>query len=452
MKILLLYSNLEAPAGFPAALGVLSSYLKSKGHEVGGIYLHEKWGLPLDFKLIDEAVRSFNAAFMGFSVSYNQIDTLNSISRHLKEKFPEMLIVYGGIYPTTDPDAVMKEKSVDIVCVGEGELPFEDLANALENKVDYTTIKNLVVRKNGQIIKNPVRPLINDLSILPPTDYDLFGNIKHVLDESKGWIHVMAGRGCLMKCTYCYNHQLQNLYSDVQKSSNLPLQMQRFRPVNDFVQELKSLKDNYDVQVFNIFDDIFTSNISWLKEFAVAYPRDVGLPYSCWSHVNFMDPERAQYLKQSNCIRCIIGIESGNDKIRRDLLLRYMTNEQIITAMQAVKQAGVELWTTNMMGLPGESVEDIRSTIRLNAQGLGDGMKLFTFFPFPQTQLRKVAEERNLIDFEKEKNFNNFSDDTILKLDADVMLFIKKVRAYLPWYLNAYSNLPCKDIYLPVAS
>ncbi len=444
---MLLYSNLEAPAGFPPALGVLSGYLKSKGHDVQGIYLHEKIGIPLDMGKIVAEVKKFNPAFVGFSATYNQFDVITQISRAVKKELPEVLVVYGGIYPTSDPEEVIKEESVDILCRGEGEEPFDELARAIENGEPYHEIKNLWVKHNGEIFRNHIRPLMPDLSVLPRTDYELFGNLKTILEESNGWIHTMAGRGCLMACTYCYNHQLQNIYKGVQKAANTPIQLQRFRPPQDYVDELKWLRDEYGAKVFNIFDDIFTSNKKWLLEFAELYSEQVGQPFSCWGHVNFTDEERAEALKKANCNRIIIGVESGNDKLRRTILDRWMTNDQIVHALKTFKGAGVEVWTTNMMGLPLETVDDIRSTLRLNAQGLSDGVKLFTFFPFPKTKLRKMAEEMEILDYEKEKNFENFSDDTILKLSDEVKLFIKKARACLPWYLNAYSDLPCNKKY-----
>jgi len=144
------------------------------------------------------------------------------------------------------PDEVISVNGVDIVCVGEGELPMIDLCNALEKGEDFSKIKSLWGKKRGmglnKIIKNELMPLVEDLDVFPFPDREFCNYNDLLLNHSyEGYEQeaaVKKGRGCAFKCAYCSNATLRNLYSD--KGSYV-----RSRSVENVISELRYLKESF---------------------------------------------------------------------------------------------------------------------------------------------------------------------------------------------------------------
>ncbi|MFH1229458.1 MAG: cobalamin-dependent protein, partial [Candidatus Aenigmatarchaeota archaeon] len=140
-------------------IGVNSIFLKSAGY-----------AFPTDqeIELMVEHLKSLNLAFIGISVRTRYYKLVCRLTEIIKKNM-SVPVVWGGIHPTIAPEKCIGH--ADIICIGEGEYAMKELAEKIERKEDYSGIKNLWVRKEGKIIKNEVRPLIEDLDSLPFTDF-----------------------------------------------------------------------------------------------------------------------------------------------------------------------------------------------------------------------------------------------------------------------------------------
>ena len=110
-------------------------------------------------ELIDKIVQS-EPDIVGFSVFTDNFHWALSVAADVKKR-ADVPIIFGGIYPTAVPEYVISQKTVDIVCVGEGEYPMLELVDGMANgSIDYS-IKNIWFKRNGDVVKNPTRPLID---------------------------------------------------------------------------------------------------------------------------------------------------------------------------------------------------------------------------------------------------------------------------------------------------
>ncbi len=265
----------------PHGIMHLSSALKGAGHEVA---------LAVD-GLEDplEVAKRFQPAIIGYSVITGSHRYYYELNRRLKEGI-EFFSVFGGPHPTFFPEMI-EEEGVDGICIGEGEGAMVDLANALEDGDLALDIPNWWFKVDGQVIRNPVRPYVADLDLLPLPDRDLV-YAKDPISRRSKIKHFISGRGCPYDCTYCFNHALFDLYRGKGKRF-------RQRSVDNVLEEIAQVKENYPLEFVVFFDDTFVLSLEWLREFAEKYPQRIGLPFFCNTRANLVTGEQVHLLKQA---------------------------------------------------------------------------------------------------------------------------------------------------------
>ena len=146
-------------------------------------------------------------------------------------------------------------------------------------------------------------------------------------------------------------------------------------------------------------DDLFIIHNDWLEEFAEKWPVQVGLPFFCNVRANMLvkDPRKIELLKRAGCQTVSMGIEAANDRIRVELLKRRMTKEDIINTGHMVRDAGMHITATNILGLPTSTLEDDLETMRLNAAARMSYAYAFLFQPYPGTELGQFTQDNDLM-------------------------------------------------------
>ena len=358
MKITFIYADFPAASNskkFNIGIAILSAILKKHGFQTSLIHLYDDIGKE---KFIDK-LRIHSPDILAFSYNSN-------IFCHIKKyiSWAEILDIpkiHGGIHPTIAPEECISLKNINIICRGEGDRTLLEFCRAIRDKKNYKHIKNLWIKNGNKIIKNPIRPLIENLDSLPFLDYDVF-NYKELSDYVNfKRLVFMASRGCPYQCTYCCNHLLKKLYPNQEKYV-------RFKSVERFIEEIKAgLKKFPDVNELRFFDDTLTLHKDFFKKFTDRYKKEIGLPYSCNDRANQIDEDVARRLSTSRCYSIDIGIENGNENIRREVMKRYLSNEQIIKAFHLSKKEGIKTSSFNIIGVPGETMHTILDTVKLNA-------------------------------------------------------------------------------------
>jgi len=365
----------------PQGIMSMSSVLKEAGHEVALTIAAQE-----DPVQVAKAVQPDIVGYSVMTGSQNYYFRLNQAIREaLNGK--KVMSVFGGPHPTFFPEMIRQE-GVDGLCVGEGEGPMVDLANALDNSGFQPDIPNWWFKVDGEIIKNPVRPLIRALGDLPRPDRALIYD-KHAPTRNSPIKHFMAGRGCPYHCTYCFNHAWYQIYKREKRGYQ--------RTVDSVIKEVNWVRARYPLEQVIFLDDLFIIFVDWLEEFADRFPKEVGLPFFCNVRSNLITPEKVELLKKAGANTVSMGIEAGNDRLRNELLKRKMPRETIIEAGRMLHEAGINLTSTNILALPTGTLEDDLDTMRLNAEAKVKYAHAFLFQPYPATELGEFTQQNGLM-------------------------------------------------------
>jgi anaerobic magnesium-protoporphyrin IX monomethyl ester cyclase len=245
------------------SLGIMhiSALLKQHGH------ICEALDLARNKDLVTTA-REHAPQLLAFSAITGPHRRLMRASREIKRGC-NILSVFGGPHPTYFPQMI-EEEGIDIICRGEGEYPMLDLVQALQAGQDFTSTRNLWVKRDGQIYRNPLRPFVQDLDSLPWPDRELLNEFPELHAEDTR--HFMGGRGCPYSCTFCFNHIAKTLAEG---------RYVRRRSVENLIAEIKAVKRQHDMRFITFQDDTFGLSTDWLDEFSAHYRREIGLPFLC---------------------------------------------------------------------------------------------------------------------------------------------------------------------------
>ena len=380
--------NRKKLGNYSEGLASISAVLKQGGHDV---QLYHQLYMP-DRKEFIEKVKSFEPDAIGFSMRTTAVPFVTEMAGWLDDELPEIPVGVGGYHAILVPEECIKIDGIDMVIVGEGEYPWLDYMNDLRDGVKRTDIESIFFKtENGEIIKNPVRPLIEDLDTLPFPDFDLFDFEN--LDRSKNFTAmVMLSRGCLFSCTYCGNSQFRNIYPNKQKYC-------RFRSPEKAIELLELLLKKYPFIKFIEFRDaIFNMYKEWFYEFMPMYIEKIHLPFNCNLRFDVLDEEMVKMLKDGGCYMIDIGLENGNEEFRRKYLHRNMKNDHMIQVSKWFRKYKITALTYNIVGLPYETLELSLETVKLNAKLDVDKVIPNIFYPYPMTILERTAREGGFID------------------------------------------------------
>lgn len=377
MKLLLIYPDIKTIQfpHFHHGLAWISAVAKKGGHDVGLMYLDRE----IEDDEFVESVRSRDPDIVGFSSTTQQFNFTRRYAGALKERLRKLLVI-GGIHATSDPEGVMSHDIFDVLARSEGEYPVLELLEALKHNRDYSGIANLWVRMpNGETKRNPQRPPVN-LADLPWPDRDLFDN-EALMEHNDRQVSVMAARGCPFKCSYCSNTMLLELAGGAAN-------WVRQRALPDVIAELEFLHRRFpDLKSLIFMDEIFTLRKTWVKEFCEEYRARFQTPFQIFLRIETVDREMMEWMRRAGLYSVIMGVESGNEKIRREVLNRKMTDEQIIRVFKWADELGIETWDFNMIGVPGDTEATIRETMELNKIIRPHHVQVSIFYPFPSTPL-----------------------------------------------------------------
>lgn len=451
MRVLFVYPNLYTQMGFNHGLASLSARLRSAGHETRLVNLNENLPpVPSDdevWELLDE----WKPGLIGFSCLSQQYASGLELAHWLRERsratgraLPPMIV--GGIHPTMVPDEVMADGVWDHVGVGECEDALLELVSRIERGEPADDVPNFYSWRGGdrpdvfdesRVAKNRVGafPSLDDL---PLPDYDLF-ETQRILDKKNGWFGALTSRGCPYRCTYCLNHRIVDRYRADSGRSVSDLGFFRFRDPMHVVDELRYVLERFEgIGTFILDDDLFTQNVEHALAFCHAYEESgLGIPYVVNAHVQCLDPRLAEALASSGCRILKFGIESGSPRIRKQILQRHMTNEDILETIAMGESHGIHTSGFVMVGLPGETREDRWLTVDLLARSEIGRFRTSRFFPFPGTESYEAAVRGGHIQPEQEVRLTDFTESSCMDFGAVENLLIDKLATCMPWFVNA---------------
>ena len=340
-------------------------------------------------KILLEEILSWQPDLAAFSVVTDDYQRSCQIAARIKREREGLPIIFGGIHPTSLPEKVISQPFVDIVCIGEGEYPILELTNGMEKRgIDNCfDTKNLWFKRGREIIKNEVRPLIQDLDALPFADKDIFFEKTPYFRKI---YTIMTSRGCPYKCTFCCNDTIARLYKGKGR-------LLRQRSVDNVILELTEMKEKWHFKTATFYDDIFAINKDWLVDFCAKYKKLIDLPFRCIMHPRFVDEERIVYLKEAGCVNIELGIQSVNQTSRQKVLKRYESNAELEKTIGVIKDAKIGFSVDHILGIPYEDEEDQIQAARFYNNMRPDLIDTFWMTYYPKTKIVDTAIEAGLL-------------------------------------------------------
>jgi anaerobic magnesium-protoporphyrin IX monomethyl ester cyclase len=411
MKILFMLKN----TGMHDRLGVmtLSSILKQRGHSV---YLLLTEDLNEEEYLA--RVKEIQPEVLAYSVMTGEHNYYVDLNRSVRSSY-KCISVFGGPHPTFRPDLIEKP-NVDAICRGEGDVYFPMLLERIEDAKDFYDVPNFWFKKsNGEVVKNGMGPLVENLDALPFPDRKLIYDIDPAL-RSRGSKVFMAMRGCPYQCTYCFNH----IYNELTEGKG---KVVRYRSVDNVIAEIKSVQERFFLDRVIFADDTFVLKPkNWLRNFAERYSLEVGLPLICTVRANLIDDEICVLLKRMKCINVYMGLECGNNAVANEVLKRHISNEQITEACTILHKHRIKILTQNLVGLP------VDNPLEVDLETLDFNIKLKPHFawssilyPYPGTKIGQLAISKGMFDDDFEKT--NVSNKTESALDFGDLMLKRKI-------------------------
>jgi radical SAM superfamily enzyme YgiQ (UPF0313 family) len=378
------------------AIEILSAVLKINGHETD-IFIESG---ERDF--INAALRS-NADLFAMSCSTGSESWTLRTAESIRKK-SSIPIIVGGPHATFYPQFI-ENSNIDFICRGEGEDALLDLLKALSTNPDgIKDIPNIWSKDNsGQIYKNDVRTFISDLDKLPFSDFGIYTKYKYMVPYFQDMYPILTNRGCPFNCSYCFNKAYKEIYRG--KGRYL-----RSRSPQNVIEELEQAKAKYNITKVKIEDDTFLTNkTDWLEEFADLYKKRVNLPFTVMLEAGQVNEMKISLISKMGCICAKMGVETANDEMRQKVLNKKVSTQQIKAAAGLIKKYGIYLYTFNILGLPGETLDDAINTLELNKVIGSDFIWCSLLQAYPGTALSDYVKEHGFIaDHDHDSEFDEW--------------------------------------------
>lgn len=380
MKILFLEIDTEQTWAV-ASLGpaFIAPFLRRDGHEVAMLRVAAGAALPD----IARAVQAASPSLLGLSLTTRQWIRARDVVRAVREIL-DVPVIAGGLHPTFAPEQVLATPGFDYVCLGEGEEPMRDLVRLLDQggriPVLGKGIPNIWA-KGG--IRPPLRRPIEPLDALPFIARDL-------LDEKYGVVQITTQRGCPFPCTYCAARMYDELYEGTGDYG-------RRRSPENVLAEIAELRSRGPVHYITFLDDTFTIHHPWVRAYCKLHGERGKIPFSLHARVETVSPDLLGHLARAGCKHIVYGVESGSERVRREILRRPVDNQRFVDVFRWTREAGITIVANYMLGIPGETRADVEETLALHDRLAPDDFGYFVFYPYPGTHLFKLCQERGYL-------------------------------------------------------
>ncbi|NQT46027.1 MAG: cobalamin B12-binding domain-containing protein [Candidatus Omnitrophica bacterium] len=320
---------------------------------------------------IDKFVREINPMLIGISLMSIEYYNARALTMYLKSNFKSIPVIWGGIHPTVCPEMCLDY--ADYICIGEGERTIIDLAKAIKNNENLKTINNLCYLENGQVEKNELYPLIEDLNEIPsydhiPVNSFIQGENKRIVPigkkvfkkyaRYKGTVYdIMSSRGCPFSCTYCCNNSIDKLYQTKKV---------RRRSVENLIFELeKAINDNPGIEYINFQDDCFLAcNDEYLKKFCEIYKEKINKPFIAAVIPIYVTRNKIKYIKDAGLAWISLGLQSGSDRVCKEIYKRKSLKADFLKAAGIIKDFNIAAIYDIILDNPFENEEDKFETIQ----------------------------------------------------------------------------------------
>ncbi len=321
----------------------------------------------------------------------------NDSAAAIKEALPRVKIVVGGLwYSYLSRETLQKNPAIDFVVMGEGEVTFHELMEALNNgQTDFQNIAGLAFRHNGAVEFGPVRELIKNLDVLPLPAYDLFPMGRYVGHTYWApFVEIVTSRGCTHGCTFCYE------WSEHDPRALKHFQRWRAKSALRVVEEMELLERTFGTKVAVIQEDNFNLNPKRVREFCEEkIKRDLKMKWvslgcaSDWVRLEQDIP----LMKKAGMFMAVFGIEvASDDELRK--LDKGITVEEIYKTIDILRKNDIAIVGDIMIGFDYDNEQIIKSRFEFADQVDPDVMWVGYLTPPPGSPVWQEGIQKGWID------------------------------------------------------
>ncbi len=380
-------------------VAILDCVAEAPGLRVPVSDSHQIVGLSWDS--IIKRISDFNPDLVGISSMFsNQFFCVRVLSELIKKRIdPQIVVVTGGTHPSFLPEQTLRRTPVDYVVLGEGELGLKGIIDAHNGRVRLEEVDGIAWRRNdGEPVVHPRTSWIEDLDRLPLPARDLLpmeAYFKTAKPMGYFWrkrrnTPVISSRGCPYGCPFCSSH--------LHWGSRF-----RKRSVENVLAEIEHLRDKYNIKEIKWQDDNLTADRQRAKKiFQGMVDRGLAMPWNTPNGVALwtLDEEMMRLMKQSGCYQLTLAVESGDPASFERYVKKPFSLDKAVEVARLARKHGITTVAYFIIGFPGETIEQVKRSMRFGLDMGVDYLVPFIYNPLPGSELWKWCVEQGYVDEE----------------------------------------------------
>ncbi len=380
------------------------------------------------FRCLEESLGSLKPDLVGISMLTPQLSAGTRTAEIVRKVTPGALLVAGGPHPTVMPEDTMERLGVDLILRGEAEISFGMLLDG----AGFDRIPGAVFRSDGRLVfaEGPIpAPDLDSLPLPDRSIFDMETYIRHWysmdrVDTRLRGTTIMATRGCPYRCTYC-QPTLSMLFG----------KKLRKRSPEGIIEELLQLVNDYGIDAFMFEDSTFVADHDWVNGICrKLIDSSLNLSWCCNVRADLLTGDLLDHMVKAGLRKVNMGVETSSQRVLDEIYQKGTTVEGVRRALRLCKERGVFVQGYFMLGTPGETLEEMKDTIRFASSEPFDDALFDITTPFPQTTLWERTRHLIRDDYTDFDCFHN----CVYNLEGISSKTIEKIkrRAFYKFYLH----------------
>ena len=372
----------------PLGLAYVAGALEKSGYSVE---IFDNYLMERSIEEVKLEVRKRQPEIVGITCSSLTYTRCIETAKAVKEACPSCKVVVGGPHPSYMPQTMLQHQEIDYVVIGEGEQAMVQLVASItkgEKAVTVAKIPGVACKLDGEVVKTAPK-FINDLDQVPFPARHLLP--MKMYDRALSYLDVKPVdtmsvlRGCPYKCAYCETRALWGTTC------------RAFSPQR-VVAEIKHMVENYGSKGIYFVGDNFTINKKHTSEICrLIIENKLGIKWTCETRVDLISKELLVDMKSAGCQTIFFGVESGSPSIQQKLN-KNIDLQEVERTFELCRQVGIRTATSFMLGIPGETVNDMKVTFKF-AKGLNaDWCQFNIYIACPGSELYDEVMSEGLYD------------------------------------------------------